>query len=114
MVDAFKVLRSSGMAELKAAAQAGTSASANIGGRTITYDPAPFSGMTNFADKTFHLGKEAFASKKELTKTVLQELFRLKTGVGNEANRATAVAETRAAANFAERAYRFGAKLGIW
>jgi hypothetical protein len=114
VVEASKILRSGGMAELAAAAEAGTSAAVTIGGRTITYDPVPISGMTNFAEKTFHLGREAFASKMELTKTVLHELFRLSNGAGTGASAASAAAETRAAASFADRAYTFGSQLGMW
>lgn len=108
------MLRSGGMAELRAAAEAGVSASANIGGRTVTFDPGAFSGLTNFAGKSFHLGSEAFASKAELTKTVLHELFRLSNGAGTGASGASAAAETRAAAAFADRAYQFGSRIGIW
>lgn len=113
-VQAIGIMRSGGMRQLEEAARSGTSAAVQIGGRTITYDPGPFSGMTNFAGNSFHLGREAFASRAELTKTVLHELFRLRNGAGSSASGASAIAETRAAASFAERAYRSGSRLGIW
>jgi hypothetical protein len=114
MGQAFSMLRSGGMAELRAAAEAGVSASVKIGGRNITFDPGPFSGMTNFAENTFHLGSNAFTSNVELTKTVLHELFRLSNSSGGIASAASAAAQTRAAASFAERAYTWGSRLGIW
>lgn len=114
MMQAARMLRSPGMGQLEAAARSGTSAAARIGGRTITYDPAPFSGLTNFGGNTFHLGEEAFASRPELTRTVLHELFRLGNGVGTGASGASAASETQAAFNFAQRAFTVGSKLGIW
>jgi RHS repeat-associated protein len=114
IVQAARVLRSPGMRQLEEAARSGTSAAARIGGRTVTYDPAPFSGLTNFGGNTFHLGEEAFASRPELTQTVLQELFRLGNGVGTGASGATAASETQAAFSFAQRAFTFGSRLGIW
>jgi uncharacterized protein RhaS with RHS repeats len=115
MLQTAKILRSAGMAELRAAAAAGRSAAVQIGGRTITYEAElPSSAMTNFAENSFHLGSKAFSSNTELAKTVLQELFRLTTGAGTGATGASAAAETNAAFTFAERAYKLGSKLGIW
>ena len=115
--EARSILNSKGMAELRAAAEAGQSASVKIGGRTITYDPGKFSAMTNFEQGSFHLGREAFKSSAELTKTVLQELYRLNTSSvtsGAALGGGTATAETNAAFQFAERAYKIGHTLGIW
>jgi hypothetical protein len=114
MLQAAKILRSSGMQELRAAAAEGVSATASIAGRVVTYDPAPISGMTNFAENTFHLGANAFKSEAELAKTVLHELYRLAAGAGGSATGAAATAQTSAAAGFAEKAYRAGHALGIW
>jgi len=96
------------MATIRAAQAAGTSALVKFGERTIQFEPrAPFSGMTNFVEKGFVIGREAFASGAELTKTVRHELYRLSFsahplgGAPNEAVRA----ETEAAFNLANRAF---------
>lgn len=65
----------------------------------------PASGMTMFGENGFLIGREAFTSESELTKTVLHELYRLNTsasagGVSGE----LAAQETAAAADFANRA----------
>lgn len=115
--EAAAILRSSGMAELRAAAAAGREATVEIGGRTITYTPQNFSAFTNFAGKGFDLGKEAFSSTAELTKSVLHELYRLNTSVvssGGALGGAQATLETNAAYNFAEQAFGLGRAFGIW
>ncbi|UUZ82696.1 hypothetical protein LJK88_01060 [Paenibacillus sp. P26] len=71
----------------------------------IRYLPA--SGMTMFGENGFLIGREAFSSSAELTKTVLHELYRPTTiasasGVSAE----VAVQETQAAFKFAERAFQ--------
>jgi Domain of unknown function (DUF4157) len=103
------ILSSAEMAELRAANIAGKVVKVNIGGRIIQYEPGlSASGMTMFGENGFILGREAFASEAELTKTVLHELYRLSTSVvKTEGASAAAVAsETTAAFQFAERAYR--------
>ncbi len=74
------------------------------------YEPGlSASGMTLFGENGFVLGRAAFLSRSELTKTVLQELFRLTTsrvGASGAACQAAVAAETQAAFSFAERAFR--------
>lgn len=85
--------------------KAGAGIELKIGARTIIVEPAaPMSGMTLFSEKAFVLGKEAFSSPKELAKTILHELYRLENSAMGATNGAKAASETRAAANFAERA----------
>lgn len=73
----------------------------------IQYEPGlSASGMTMFGENGFLVGNEAFASSEELSKTVLHELYRLYTtqsvsGVYGE----LAAQETKAAFDFANRAY---------
>lgn len=82
-----------------------------ISGRTIQVEPnLPFSGMTLFKENGFVLGKEAFASKQELIKTLLQEIYRLETSTikktGN-ASQEIVTAETKAASEFAEKSIAY-------
>jgi hypothetical protein len=73
-----------------------------INGRTISYDDAPFSGMTWFEKNGFNLGREAFVSEEELIKTVLHEMHRLKTSTLRGTGSAAQVSqETKAAFDFA-------------
>jgi hypothetical protein len=75
-----------------------------LNGRTITYDDAPFSGLTNFEKNGFHIGKEAFKDEDEIIKTVLHEMHRLKTSKLRGSGSAIEVAEeTKAAFNYAEK-----------
>ena len=78
-----------------------------INGRTIQVEPElPFSGMTLFKENGFVLGKEAFASKDELIKTLLHEIYRLETSVIGKTENATQeiiTQETKAAREFAEK-----------
>ncbi len=54
------------------------SGTVQIGGRVIQYEPGlPASGMTMFGENGFLLGREAVTSEAELTKTLLQETYRL-------------------------------------
>jgi len=56
----------------------GQSMTANIGGRSIQYEPGlPASGMTAFGENGFLMGPPAFQSNFEQNATVLQELYRL-------------------------------------
>jgi hypothetical protein len=115
MNEARRIVNSPQMEGLRSAAQKGEHAVVQIGNRTISYEPdLPASGMT-WAGKGFHLGKDAFSSQAELTKTVLHELHRLGGTIpGNAATGAAATAETQAAASFAEKAYNLGRTLGVW
>jgi hypothetical protein len=53
----------------------------------------------------FVLGREAFLSEAELSKTVLHELYRLTTSVARGTGGGLNNAETKAAFEFAERAF---------
>ncbi len=64
--------------------------------------------MTMFGEKGFVIGRNAFASETELTKTILHETYRLRTsqvGASGAASQAAVTAETMAAEGFAERAF---------
>ncbi|MDF0716489.1 hypothetical protein PY092_10040 [Muricauda sp. 334s03] len=75
-----------------------------INGRTISYDNAPFSGMTWFEKNGFNIGEEAFASEDELIKTILHEMHRLKTSKLRGSGTAAEVSEeTKAAYDFANK-----------
>jgi hypothetical protein len=108
--EAKQILSSPEMAKIQAAYKAGQSVVINVGGRIIQYEPGlPASGMTMFGQNGFLIGREAFASQAELTKTVLHELYRLSSshiGRGAAASGAGVAAETEAAFQFAERAYK--------
>jgi hypothetical protein len=61
-----------------------------------------------FGENGFLIGREAFASEAEFIKTILHELYRLYTssvGRGAGASAEAAEAETKAAFEFAQRAY---------
>ncbi len=109
IAEAKAILSSPQMAEIRAAYTAGKSVTVRVGTRIIQFEPGlPASGMTMFGENGFLIGKEAFASEVELTKTILQELYRLSTsaiGEGAAASGAAVSAETQAAFQFAERAY---------
>ena len=81
-----------------------------VGGRIIQYEPSlTTSGMTMFGENGFVIGREAFASEAEFTKTVLHELYRLSTSQltrGAAASGELAASETKAAYDFAERAFK--------
>jgi hypothetical protein len=108
--EAQSILGSPEMASIRAAHAAGESATVRLGGRVIQYEPGlPASGMTMFGENGFMIGREAFVSEAELTRTVLHELYRLTTSSlaeGGAASAGMATAETQAASGFAERAYR--------
>ena len=96
------------MQALRAAHQAGKPATVRIGGRVIQYEPGlPASGMTMFGENGFVIGREAFRGAGELQKTVLHELHRLGTsGSAAGVSGSLAAQETKAAFDFAERAFR--------
>ncbi len=97
------------MARIRTAHQAAASVTVRIGERVIQYEPDLFaSGMTMFGANGFVIGREAFVTEAELTKTLLHELYRLTTsaiGRGRGASDTTITSETQAAFAFAERAY---------
>jgi hypothetical protein len=70
------------MQVLKEAFDNGVEKSVKIFGRVIQYEPGipsstGISAVTNFEQNTFTLGPNAFNSEGELTKSLLQELYRL-------------------------------------
>lgn len=74
------ILASPDFPKVRAAFAKGTPEQFVIEGRTIVLEPdAPISGMTLFDEQAFVIGREAFISETELTKTVLHELYRLRT-----------------------------------
>jgi hypothetical protein len=104
--EARGILGSSELATLRAAHAVGESATVHIGGRVIQYEPGfPYSGMTNFGEGGFVLGRHAFSSSSELGETLLHELHRLLTSASSSGVSASLAArETAAAASFAKRA----------
>jgi hypothetical protein len=106
ILEARTIVRSAELAQLEAAHAARRSATVRVGDRLIQYEPdLAASGMTMFGENGFLLGREAFASRAELGKTILHELYRLGTsasagGVSGQ----LATSETEAAFRFAERA----------
>jgi hypothetical protein len=94
------------LGQLRSAFEAG-GAELNIGGRTILVDPgAPVSGMTLFGENGFLLGREAFVTDAELTKTLLHETYRLTTSqAAAGVSGSLATSETNAAFTFAQRAF---------
>jgi hypothetical protein len=105
VADARQILGSPEMVKIRAAQAAGEQITTTINGRTIQYQPdLPWSAMTWHAQKGFTLGEEAFTSEAELTKTVLQELFRL-ANASQQAGKEIAAEETLAAYTFAEKTY---------
>jgi RHS repeat-associated protein len=105
IVEAEGILSSAELATLRAAYAAGRSASVTIGGRTILYEPGlSASGMTMFGENGFILGREAFAVRGELARTLFHELYRLShSASAGGVSAALAAEETAAAAAFAER-----------
>lgn len=102
------MLSSGELAALRGAHQAGKPLIVHVGGRLIQYEPAlPASGMTLFGENGFVLGKEAFRSQEELTKTLLHEVYRLQTSAVRTtgASGELVAKETQAAFQFAEKTY---------
>ena len=104
--EAKGVLDSKEFAKIRAAQADAKSVTVKIGSVTVQYEPGlPASGMTMFGEEGFLLGPEAFASRTELTKTVLHELYRLRTSASSGGVSADLAAqETKAAFGFAEKA----------
>jgi WXG100 family type VII secretion target len=112
--EAKSIMSSPQMQQIQAAAVQGEGVTVEVGGRIIQYEPGlPASGMTMFGENGFLIGREAFTSQAELSKTVLHELHRLTTSTVPEAGvtGATAASETEAAFNFANRGHEFLNKL---
>lgn len=104
--EAYQILNSVKFKQITEAHTNNKPALIEINERTISYDDAPFSGMTWFEKNGFNVGREAFKSHEELIKTVLHELHRLTTSKLRGSGNAKDVAkETKAAFDFAEKAY---------
>lgn len=115
--EAQAILRSKELAALRAAHAASRSAEVVINGRTVLYEPSlNASGFTLFQENGFVLGRTAFESTPELTKTLLHELHRLATSLSKAEGVTGALAreETAAAASFADALYAKGLRLGLW
>jgi len=109
--EAKNVMSSSEFDRLRAAYMAGQPASVTIGGRVIQYEPnLPTEGMSLFGGNGFLLGPKAFASAREASATVLHELYRLYTSVGDQSGVYGDLArhESNAAHAFAQRAISSG------
>lgn len=116
MMETRRILASAEFATIRAAAQSGAAAEVQIAGRVVAYEPGlRASGMTLSGEGGFVLGREAFSSGAELTKTVLHELYRLATSASAAgATGALAATETAAAASFAQKAFAVGKALFLW
>jgi len=102
--ESYMILNSSEFESLIQAHKNNKSIEIVINGRTITYDDAPFSGMTYFEKNGFHIGKEAFKDEDEIIKTVLHEMHRLKTSKLRGTGSPLVVSqETKAAFDYAEK-----------
>lgn len=106
--EAKTIFNSDALSKIKVAHESGKSVTVNIGGRIVQYEPnLPASGMTMFGENGFLIGPEAFASPAELGKTLLHELHRLHTSASASGVSAhLAKIETKAAADFAEKAIK--------
>ena len=107
--EARTIMNSTAMAQIRTAHSSGQSMVVQVNGRLIQYEPGlPASGMTMFGENGFLIGNEAFQSEAELTKTLLHELHRLSTSnvQVSGVNSGSAAAETEAAFQFAEKAYK--------
>jgi hypothetical protein len=64
-----QILMSPEMMQVRHAQGLGKEITIKIGGRLIQYEPNwPFSGMTNFEENGFTMGRESFPSESELSK----------------------------------------------
>jgi RHS repeat-associated protein len=76
--EARQILAAPEIAKIKEAYSAGREMQVVINGRTISYQPGlPFSAMTQFEQRGFVFGDEAFTSDAEFENTVFHELHRL-------------------------------------
>jgi hypothetical protein len=115
--EAQAILRSKELAQIRAAHAAGKDLEVVINGRTIVYSSElNASGMTLFGENGFVIGREAFKSSTELTKTLLHELHRLTTTASKAEgiSGSLASAETKGAQAFGDELFDLGVKLGMW
>ena len=108
IAEARAILASAEFDVLRRAHRVGRAAEVGIAGRVIVYEPnlpARISGMTLFQESAFALGPRAFLSEDEMRKTVLHELFRLRSGqAGSGAGSGRISEQTMDAHAFADRA----------
>ncbi|MDV3130183.1 hypothetical protein M1247_35135 [Mycobacterium sp. 21AC1] len=105
---AHDIFTSSGMDELRQAAQNGVAAEVEINGYKVLYEPdIPGSGfsLASFGERGFAIGPEGMSSDLELARTVAQEVYRVNMTeipeLGIDATRAAS--ETQAAFDFAQK-----------
>jgi hypothetical protein len=114
IAESKQILLSREMIQVRQAQRLGKEITTEIRGRWIQYEPElPWSGLTNWEKNGFTIGRQAFTSEEELTKTILHELYRLSTSVvRNTGGGGGNNAETKLAFEFAERALKavFGGK----
>jgi hypothetical protein len=106
--EARNIISSDKFSLLVQAGKLGRAFSVKINGRIIQFEPElRGAGFTLFGENGFLIGSEAFASSNELKRTVLHELFRLKTSKSlNGVSAPLASSETATAQNFADKAFR--------
>ena len=108
IAEACAIVASAEFDALRRAHRTGQAAEVGIGGRVIVYEPnlpARISGMTLFQEEAFVLGPRAFVSEDETRKTVLHELFRLRSGQAGSGVSSGKISERTVDAHaFAERA----------
>ncbi len=98
--------------ELIEAFESGEAKELTVAGQKILVQPdMPASGFSLQGENAFVLGKDAFTSSTELTKTILHELYRLAFQDGSAASGPFATVTTNMAADFAEAAFDVLSKL---
>jgi hypothetical protein len=115
--EAHGMLHSKELGLIRVGHALGKEVEVTIQGRTVIYNPElEASGMSLFGEDGFLIGREAFKSEAELTKTILHELHRLTTTASKAegVSGALAAEETKAAATFADDVYEIGVKVGLW
>jgi hypothetical protein len=107
--DSYSVLNSDEFEQILDAHKNKKSVLIKVEGYTVSYDDAPFSGLTNFKDNGFHMGREAFDNEEEVIQTVAHELHRLNTSKlkGQSGNGPQIKIETDAASSFAKKVLKF-------
>lgn len=105
--EAKDIISSSGFHDLRRMVANGEENWVQFGGRYIQNVPnGRFSGFTDFEQNGFAMGREAWVSEEETVKTILHELHRLSTSsVAEGLTQAQVTAETKAAQDFANRAF---------
>jgi hypothetical protein len=117
ILEARTIMASPGFDSLRVAVGKCEHAEVRAAGRRIVYQPDfPDNrcGMTLSGEAGFLLGPRAFASREELYRTVLQELYRLRNGgSGAAVDARRARRRTLEARAFSDRAYDLGRRLAL-